>query len=107
MKTGDVIGLVVLGLIFLSLIDRWFFRKLVITSRTKMDNERFKLEGKAYMWFGLIRGKTEYIEMDGKLYSVIRKSPYTDEKKVSSTKVEPRIANAALLKYKLEQGINN
>jgi hypothetical protein len=47
MKTGDVIGLVVLGLIFLSLIDRWFFRKLVIISRTKMDNERFKLEGKS------------------------------------------------------------
>jgi hypothetical protein len=107
MKTLDIIGLTIFILIFLSLIDRWYFRKIVIITREKIDNERFKIQAKTYSFFNLLKVDFEYIELDNKFYSITQKSAFDKTKTVSTEEVEPRFMKKALLKYKLENGINN
>lgn len=105
MKTFDIIGLTIFILIFLSLIDRWYFRKIVIVSREKIDNERFKIQAKTYAFFNILKADFEYIEFDNKFYSVMQKSAFDKTKTVSTEEVQPRIMKKALLKYKLENGL--
>lgn len=107
MKTFDIIGLVFLAIIFLSLIDRWYFRKIVIISREKIDNERFKIKAKTYVFFNFIKMDFEYIEFDNKFYSVMQESAFSNKKVVSTEEVQPRFIEKALLKYKLENGLND
>ena len=80
--------------------------KIVITSREKIDNERFKIKAKTYSFFNMVKVDFEYVEFNNKFYSIMQKS-YSDKTKTVSTKeVEPRFMKKALLKYKLENGIN-
>lgn len=107
MKTFDIIGLTIFILIFLSFIDRWYFRKIVIVSREKIDNERFKIQAKTYVFFNILKADFEYIEFDNKFYSVMQKSAFDKTKTVSTEEVEPKFMKKALLKYKLENGLND
>jgi hypothetical protein len=107
MKTSDIIILIIFALIFLSLVDRWYFRKIVIFSREKIDNERFKIQAKTYIFFNLLSADFEYIEFDNKFYSVMKESAFSKRKIVSTEEVEPRFMKKALLKYKLENGLND
>lgn len=107
MKTVDIICLVIFSIFFLSIIDRWYFRKIVIISREKIDNERFKIKAKTYVLFNLVKMDFEYIEFDNKFYSVMQESVSSNKKVVSTEEVEPRFMKKALLKYKLENGLND
>jgi hypothetical protein len=107
MKTFDIFILIIFALIFLSFIDRWYFRKIVILSREKFDSERFKIQAKTYVFFNLIKVDFEFIEFDNKFYSVMQKSFFDKTKTVSTEEVEPRFMKKALLKYKLENGLND
>lgn len=107
MKTFDIIILIIFALIFLSLIDRWYFRKIVILSREKVDSERFKIQAKTYVFFNFIKVDFEFIEFDNKFYSIMQESAFSERKVVSTEEVEPRLMKKALLKYKLENGLNN
>jgi len=97
MKTLDIIILIVILIIVLSLIDRIWFRKIIISEITKIDSERNLINTKVVMFFGIIKSKSEFIEMDGKYYMKF------GEGNVSTDEVEPRFIKKALLKYRLEK----
>lgn len=95
---------IILTLIVLSFIDRWFFRKIVILSRKQLDKDRYHIHTKVYFFFHLIKAKMEFIEKDSKLYAYMQDGPYSKTMVVGTKEVQPRMANKALLKWKLENG---
>ncbi len=101
MKTFEIITLLIFVIVILSLIDRWYFRKIEIISREKIDGERFKINAKCYLFFNFFKVKMRYIEYNGDFYPITRKSPLEI---VDTHEVEPRMVKKALLKYNLENG---
>jgi hypothetical protein len=97
MHTVDVFLSIVFILIALSLIDRWFFRKIVINNITSIDSDRNLIESKSAFCFGLINTKAEFVEYKGKYYIKF------SENNISTNYVEPRFIEKALLKYNLEK----
>jgi len=89
--------LIAIVVIPLSLIDRWFFRKIIIINTKPIDEDRHLLITKTIMFFGLIRTSVEYVAHEGKYYMKLR------EDEVSTHETEPRFIRKALLKYKLEK----
>jgi len=96
MRPLDYIILIIVFIIISTLIDRWFFRKIIIKDRSKIDSEKYLIKSKSIFYFGLIRTNTEFVEYDGKFYMKLR------EDEVSTHETEPRFIKKAMLKYKLE-----
>ena len=95
------IPFIILCLICLSFIDRWFFRKIVITEITPIDSNRKRVKTISYIYFGLIKRKIDFIEYQGRYYMEYKQGD------VSTNEIEPRFFKKAMLKYNLQKGLNN
>lgn len=97
MHTLDIIILSVILLIILSLIDRFWFRKIIVSNITKVDPERNLIQSKVYLFFGLIKNNTEFIQYQGKYYMKF------SDNEVSTNQTDPRFIDKGVLKYNLEK----
>lgn len=96
---------IILAIIWLTLMDRWFYRKIIILERNQVSFNTYRIKAKIYMYFGIIRVKMDYIEKNGNLYSVIY-NPMSKLEEISTEEVEPRMANKAINKYFLKEELN-
>lgn len=107
----DIILITIVGLFILSLIDRWFFRKVVVKSKTKIKPYTYKITGTAHFFFNIFKINGEYLQKNNRFYTISRKSSFNTTSAFNNeyeigVEVEPRFLETAVLKYELEQDLN-